>query len=133
MGKPAPVTLAVSPNLFDVDNSDAATPVIAGIRYDADGDYYISDAGGTYGSGGTWLTVGLNSEVWVERTVSAGTLDTDPGAGRLVLSTSRTYQESNSSVGTESSTITWDFYDAAAGGNLLATTTHDLIATVDAP
>ncbi len=79
---------------------------------------------------GTWLDSGLNSEVWVERTINSGTLDNDSGAGRLVMSTSRQFGVNRQTEGTGSANLTIDFWDAASGGNNLKSYTLIIEAKV---
>ena len=73
---------------------------------------------------GSWLDEGTSAEVWVERVLDSGTLNhSDPGAGRLQLSTTRLYGISRSTDGTTTTTVTFNYYDAAVGGNLIGTAT----------
>lgn len=96
----------------------------ANIRLHNDGDCYKSTSTGGYGTKfETWLDSGLNTEVWVERTISTGSLNTDGiGASRVALSTTRTIGVTQVSVGTKTATGNFLFYDASSGGNLLETT-----------
>lgn len=92
----------------------------ANVKCDNDGDWYESNNTGGYStSEGNWLVTGLNSEVWVERTLDVGTLTTDAGTGRLVCSTDRIFGVSRSSAGSKQCTLTFEFFDAAVGGNSL--------------
>ena len=95
---------------------------VCNVKCDADGDWYESTNTGGYGvSEGSWLTSGLNSEVWIERVLDVGTLTTDPGSGRLICSSDRIYGVSATAVASKVCTLTFNFYDAASGGNLLGT------------
>lgn len=105
----------------------------AGIRYDSDGDEYESPITGAIGinvNRGTWLTSGLTSEVWMQRTINSGSLYVDAGSGRLAMTTSRTFQVRDTSTtgGPVTCNLTIDFYDAASGGNLLDSVTYTLSA-----
>ena len=126
--------ILVTPNTGVSSNSDtpANAPVYAGVQYNSNGSEYGSDAGGTFNVGrGVWLDAGLNSEVWVQRVVNSGTLDgTDSGSGRLVLSTTRAFSIQRGSLGTDTANVTFNFYDAASGGNLLTSVTLDFTADV---
>lgn len=67
---------------------------------------------------GTWLDWGSASEVWVEYTnLTGGSLNHDPGAGRLLLSTTRSFGIVDTVVDTPL-VVTFDltFYDSASGG-----------------
>lgn len=78
----------------------------------------------TDGLRGTWLTTGTGAEVWIERTINSGSFNhTDSGPGRLQLNFSRKFGVSQTGNGTTTCDVTFDFYDAASGGNLLDTVT----------
>ena len=92
------------------------------MRFDADGGYYESAANGVFPgtATGTWLTSGLSSQVWIERTITSGTLEQDGiGAGRVQLNTSRVIGVNRSVIGFKTAGATVDFYNAASGGTLL--------------
>lgn len=94
----------------------------ARVKVDNDGDLYESNnAGTTYASYETWLDAGLNSEVWVQRTIISGSLNLDAGSGRLACTADRLFGVQRSTTGTATCTIDLKFYDAASGGNLLDT------------
>ena len=112
-------------------NSGSPT-IICRLKIDADGSWYISDAAGAYGAAtGVWLTEGVNSEVWVERTIDAGAFnDSDFGASRVVCSTDRVMGVSEAdAIDSQTGTVTLNFYDAASGGNLLDSAQFVLTAT----
>ena len=86
----------------------------------SDGDLYSSTTGSTPNvSYETWLDSGLNSQVWVERVIDSGSLTTDWGAGRKACTANRTLGISKASAGVKETSVTINFYDAAAGGTLL--------------
>lgn len=86
----------------------------------ADGDLYSSKTGTTPNvSYETWLDGGSNTQVWVERTINSGTLDTDWGASRVACTSDRVLGVSASGGATQACNVTVDFYDAASGGTLL--------------
>lgn len=124
----------VSPVSTDVIRSAVANPTIAGVQYNLSGVEYSTQfsGNGAYNvSRGNWLDTGLNSEVWIERTLNVGTLThADPGAGRKVLSTTRSYAVHDATIpgGSVDCTVTFDFWDAASGGSLLDSVTIDLSA-----
>jgi hypothetical protein len=109
-------------------------PCSCDVRCDNDGEWREStNTGGFPGTSGTWLTSGLNSEVWIERTIDSGSLDgPDPGAGRLICSTTRTYGiDRGAPTGTDTCTLTFDFWDAATGGSNIGTKQITLTADYD--
>lgn len=123
----------VSANTSHISNFSSFSTVYANLQYNSNGTEYTNSSAtvdNTSTSRGTWLDSGLNSEVWVERTINSGALYVDPGAGRLVLSTSRTYKERdiNSFPASQITNMTMTFYDAASGGNTLQTFTMILTA-----
>jgi len=113
-------------------NNNRGTGIcFANIKLGSDGDVYESSPSGAYGaSSDTWLDSGLNSQVWVERTISTGTLSTDGiGAGRVAMTSDRIIGVSRSTTGSKQATGNFRFYDAASGGTLLETATWDITAT----
>ncbi len=105
-------------------NQRLNNPCYAGAQFASSGTEYIyAPDGGLTVNGDGWLDSGLNSEVWVNRVVTAGSWnDTDPGAGRLQLSTTRSFRIIRSSNGIHTVTGYFQFWDAASGGNLLQQT-----------
>jgi len=107
-----------------VDNYTSAGfgTVYAGIQIDSDGDVYYTNSSGTLGaSAGTWLVKGLNSQVWVEMSITSGTLTTDGiGASRVAMTSDRYLDVRRSALGIKACTFTLLFYNASSGGTLLA-------------
>ena len=103
------------------------------VRINSDGDYYRSNYARAYASStGPWLTAGTVSQVWVQRTINTGSLTYDDiGTGRVACTTSRDLGVVRVSFGVTSCTFTLYFYDAASGGNLLASKTVTVSATND--
>ncbi len=86
-------------------------------------EYEYNSSGGLIVEGDGWLDSGSASEVWVNRVVTAGSWnDIDPGAGRLQLSTTRSFRIIRTTNGTHTVTEYFQFWDAATGGNLLQQT-----------
>jgi len=96
----------------------------AGVDFLADGlEYEYTPSGGTTFVN-RWLDRGANSDVWVERVVTAGSWNSrDPGSGRHLLSSDRKFRCKADVSGT-TFTVTgyFKFWDAASGGNLLQQT-----------
>lgn len=121
----------VSPSSSAIYEANTDATCFAGVRFHLSGeeDRRHFSTGSYSIDRGDWLDSGLNSEVWVERTINSGSLNAgDAGTGRLVLSTSRAFGLKKTSEGTQSCNITFKFYDAAAGGNELASVTYNIIA-----
>lgn len=112
----------VSPVNPGGSNSRGLGTCYAGVTWNSDGIEYTNVAGNATAtiSQGAWLDTGLNSEVWVELTETAGAFTVGP-LGRVQLSTSRVFYVSQASVGSSTVTCYFTFYDAASGGNTLAT------------
>jgi hypothetical protein len=114
-------------------NADVST-VIAGVKYNTDGTEKSTnaDGNGTYDvSRGIWLDTGLNSEAWFERTIISGTLNnSDPGSGRLIMTSARTVavQDTSYAGGPVTCTVKITMWDAASGGSKLDETTYTLSA-----
>jgi len=106
----------------------------AGVQFNADGNEYRNANAGSQAftsSRGAWLTAGAAGDVWVERTITDddGTgLDwTDSGTGRLNLGTTRQFGlQTNSVFDNDYVDITFDFYDAVSGGNLLDSVSYTI-------
>jgi len=113
---------AVSPVNPGKSNSRGLGTCYSGVTWNADGIEYINLAANPVAtnSQGAWLDSGTVAEVWVEVTETVGAFDIGP-LGRLQLNTSRVFYKVQSSVGSSSVTCYFSFYDAASGGNLLAT------------
>jgi hypothetical protein len=91
-----------------------------------------SNNAGSYFVDGVWLVTGLNSEVWVERTLDSGTLTTDHiGSGRLSLVASPISDVRRSTNGFKTCTLTYEFFDAASMGNSLGSKQIVLTATYE--
>ena len=127
------VLILVSVSDTSVDNLETSGTVYANYKIDADGSIYKSASNGGYGSAfETWLVNGLNSDVWVERTINLGTLSTDDIAGsRVQCNSDLEIGVTRSIVGEKAAQVQLDFYDAETGGNLLDSATIDLAATRD--
>ena len=97
-----------------------------------DANSSASSSSPTSANRGVWLDGGSSSDVWVQRVITSGTLNhADPGSGRLNLGTSRLFGLSRGTNGISTVNVDFNFYDAAAGGNLLDTVSISMIATVD--
>ncbi len=114
----------VSANALGDSNIRVGNDCYAGVQFASDGtEYQYTNIGGLAVEGDGWLDSGLNSEVWVNRVVTAGSWnDLDPGAGRNVLSANRSFRVIRTTLGTQSVTGYFQFWDAATGGNLLQQT-----------
>lgn len=122
--------LSISPLSSDITRLRVGSTCYAGVRFQADGTEDSLGPTNTWvGDRGNWLDSGDSSEVWVERTVNSGSLNnTDAGAGRLQLSTDREYSVIRTTLGTQSANVTFDFYDASSGGNLMDSVTYTISA-----
>lgn len=101
-------------------HSTAGGTCYAGWDIRSNGSAYKVNANGTFSLvTPPWLSAGENSDVWVARTINSGTLSTDEiGSGRAALTSDRMVRIQT--TGFKTTTITLNFYDAASGGNLLA-------------
>lgn len=132
VGDQGPTVSASSSNV--TRGPAALNPVYAGVAYNATGFEFSNNASGSNSydvSRGLWLDSGSASEVWLERTINSGSLNSsDPGAGRHQLNTARLLEVSDSTIlgGAVTCNVTVDFYDASTGGNLLDSVTYTLSA-----
>lgn len=123
--------LTVSPDTNDVVNIRVGATCWAGIVFNAVGTELGNTPANSFSvSRGNWLDAGDSSEVWIERTINSGpgfNVD-DPGAGRHQLNTNRKFNENQTSIGVKITNVTFDFWDAASGGNKIGTVTLDISA-----
>ena len=102
---------------------------VAGVSFNSNGTEWSTDVGGVGNyivSRGNWLDSGLSSEVWIQRVINTGGFNyADPGSGRLQLSSTRTFacRDISQFGGAITCNATFNFYDAASGGNLLDSVT----------
>jgi len=122
--------LSVSPDSNGISKVRFGNTCYAGVRFQIDGsEDTLGPTNSWAGDRGNWLDAGSPGDVWVERIVNSGSLNnSDPGAGRLQLSSEREYSVIRTSVGTQSANVTFNFYDSSSGGNLLATVTYTISA-----
>lgn len=125
---PAPT---VSANGGIASNMRVNNPCYGGVSFNQSGTEFerVASSGAWNGTNrGVWLDTGVPGAVWIERTINSGTLDDDAGSGRLSMSIHRNFGVLQTPVGIRTMNITFDFYDAASGGNLLDSVTHDIVA-----
>jgi hypothetical protein len=121
-------TYPTGPAVSAVNGGDTNIRILAtcyaGVQFNSNGYEYECINTGSYTQNiGLWLDAGAASEVWVECIVTAGSWNSiDPGAGRHTLASSKTWRVQRSSIGVQSVTCYFRFWDAASGGNLLQTT-----------
>lgn len=117
---PPEVTVAATKAIFSGPN---LFPSVSNAicKVDEDGDLYSKITGGSFIAYETWLDVGTNNQVWVERTIISGTLTIDPGAGRLACTAERIYTVLQVGEGQKVCVIDLKWYDAVSGGSLLDT------------
>lgn len=105
----------------DTNTLFGAGTCYAGIQYNSAGTESEYNTAGGLVSIGQWLVAGTAAEVWVQMTVHSGTWNSlNAGTTRLQLSTTRSWRLSRSTNGTSTVNCTIKFYDAASGGNELA-------------
>ena len=123
--------LTVSPDTSVVTNIRVGATCWAGVVFSSLGTENENTPANSFTvSRGNWLDAGDSSEVWIERTINSGpgfNVD-DPGAGRLQLNVNRKFNQNRTTIGVRTTNVTFDFWDAASGGNQLATVTYDVIA-----
>jgi hypothetical protein len=116
---------AVNPGKY---NFRALNTCYSGIAFKANGSEYINLAGNPEATNlvGQWLDFGDPADYWVEVIETVGNF-TFGALGRLQLNQNRAWyvlddNPTSSPIGGVSVTCYFNFYDAAAGGNLLYTT-----------
>ena len=122
---------SLSPSTTFVFTESFIGGAYAGVRYNNDGsEERNSGSSASFGiSRGNWLDSGDPASVWVEATLNSGSFTWTGTAGsRLQLNTSRTFGVFATSGNSSTAEVQFDFYDAASGGNLLASVTLTLSA-----
>lgn len=126
---PAIVLETVSLNTSDVNKIRINNTCTAGVRYRSSDDEDGSTNAGNYTeSRGNWLDSGSETNVWFERTVNTGAIQTDPGSGRLQMSITRTIACVRTTQGVNTANVTITMWDASSGGAKLDEVTFDLTA-----
>ncbi len=101
----------------------------SGIQLDNDGILYLIQANnGISAVIGEWNINGAVANFFVQRTIISGTLEIDPGAGFLVLSTDRIYDNQKSSVGVKTTEVFFEISDDAGGTNIIDTATMTFVS-----
>jgi len=121
----------VTLNGADVTTSDSGSIAHAGIDYRVNGTEFSCTGAGVYDvSRGSWLEQGSSSNVWFQRTINTGSLDIDPGAGRLPMTSARLIEVQDSTIpgGPVTCNVTITMWDAATSGNKLDEKTFTLSA-----
>ena len=80
---------------------------------------------------GEWLIAGTPANFYVQRTVTSGSLTTDPGAGFLQLNVTRTYSIRQIGTGDRTTKILLEISDDAGGTNIVASATITMFAQVE--
>jgi len=109
--------------LDSVENPSDAT---ASISFATDGSItYGGSDQSAVGSLNWYLptTAGVGSSFWIRRTITGGSLSTDPGAGWLALSTGRSFvrNRTTNSEGTNTCTLYFEIATDSGGSNIVAT------------
>lgn len=117
---------------------ERSLPCYARVRFSATGTEYWSPLAGTNAytlDVGAWMDSGSNTDYWVERVINSGLLQTDAGSGRLALTVDRDFGcvDSTSDGVAVTANVTFNFYDAASGGNLVGSATYSFSASRGQP
>lgn len=122
-GAAAGVTPIVSLNTSNVSQSTVIGTCYANLRYSSTGEEFQNSNAivNNYTlSRGNWLDAGDPSDVWLERTINSGSLNLDPGGGRLIMTSNRSFQciDTNPGAGgSQSANLDIEMWDAASGGS----------------
>jgi hypothetical protein len=113
--------------------SDVDNPSIAGIQFKSDNTILRCGSDGVYDItvDDPYVVNGALTEVWMQRTITAGSLTTDDiGASRVTCNA--TYEmdkrDTNPSLGAPSVSFTVYFYDDPTAGNLLGSADYTIKA-----
>ena len=115
-----------------VSNTSVAGTVHSGVRLDSLGQLFTFQAeGGTSAVIGEWLVSGTPADFYVQRTITSGTLEVDPGAGFLQLNTTRSYDNQKASVGVKTTVVFFEISSDVSGVPIVATATHTYVSHRD--
>lgn len=118
------------PNLSFV-RAGSNNPVYAGVMFGADGVIYSYQANGGLSAVGNWLINGTNSDFYLSRTISSGTLESDAGAGPLQMNANRAYRVQDIAfAGSVQATVDFEISDDASGTPVVAMNQYILSATL---
>lgn len=107
-----------------VENTSDEAPVSSGIQLNSSGVLFTYQPnGGLSQITGEWLVSGSASGFFVQRTITVGTLETDPGAGFLQLNTTRDYVNLKSTNGSKTTTVFFEISSDVSGVPIVATAT----------
>jgi hypothetical protein len=113
---------------FDPGNASA------GIVFQSDGTITYNASDASLAGSANWFlptTVAIGAGFWIRRTITAGSLSTDPGAGWLALSTGRNYVRNRTSIGTNTCSLYFEIATDSGGSTIVATSpSFDLNAEV---
>ena len=86
--------------------------------------FTIQENGGFSAVSGEWLVVGDSADFYVQRTITSGTLQTDPGTGFLQLNTSKTYDNiQTAQFQTKTTVVYFEISSNASGSPVIADAT----------
>ena len=122
--------IALPSNNFLTSQIDGLT--YSGLKIGSDGLLYERQPGGGWSSFDTWLVTGTNTDFWVTRSVTSGSLTTDAGGTHptaLQLNSDRIWD-----VQTETSkvcSVLFKIWDVSDGTVLMASATYTFDASTD--
>ncbi len=96
----------------------------SGVRFGSDGVLFKRQANdGLSAISGEWLVTGTASGFFLQRTITSGTLEVDPGTGFLQLNTNRDYDNQKSSAGTKVTEVFFEISSDVSGVPVVDTAT----------
>ena len=117
-----------------VDNFIIDETCHSGIKTDNAGVLLIIQAnGGLSAVIGEWLISGNPASFWIQRTITEGTLEVDPGAGFLQMNTDRTYDNQKETDGVKVTKVFFEISSDSSGVPVIETAnmtfTSDMVFT----
>ena len=126
--------ITVSLSSANVSRNGDVVTVYANLQYNSSGEEFENTGQGDNfsTSRGNWLDSGSSSDAWLERTINSGSLFSDPGGSRLILSTTRSFKvrDTNPAAGGQSCDLDIDIFDQAVGGSPVDNANVVLTATL---
>jgi hypothetical protein len=121
------VIVAATKSISDIEDDPLNAEAL--VKVDSDGGLYAGTP--SYSFYETWLDAGSNTQVWVQRTIISGSLNTDAGSGVLACTSDRAFGVLQSVVGSTTCVIDLKFYSDSGGTQLLDTQRVTLFAQVE--
>ncbi len=113
----------------NIRNSRGSGTCHSGVVFGSDGILSkIQAEGGLSSISGQWLVSGTASTFYLQRTITSGTLEADPGTGFLQLNAARTFDNQKSSAGEKTTVVFFELSSDVSGVPIVDTATMTFVS-----